>query len=62
MLYRDEYYDSNTDDRGVAEIILAKNRDGATGTTKLLFDGHLTKFKNMVRTQPAQSVWSFEFE
>ncbi len=65
MLYRDEYYEPNTEDRGVAEIILAKNRDGATGTTKLLFDGHLTKFKNMVRSatlggtpsQPVQSGW-----
>jgi replicative DNA helicase len=57
MLYRDEYYDQNTVERGVAEIILAKNRDGATGTIKLLFDAHFTKFKNMVRAQPVQSVW-----
>ncbi|BAY15072.1 DnaB helicase [Anabaenopsis circularis NIES-21] len=57
MMYRDEYYDPSTVDRGVAEIILAKNRDGATGTIKLLFDAPFTKFKNMVRMQPAQSVW-----
>lgn len=57
MLYRDEYYDSNTVDRGVAEIILAKNRDGATGTVKLLFDAHFTNFKNMVRSESVQSVW-----
>ncbi|AUT04684.1 replicative DNA helicase (plasmid) [Nostoc sp. CENA543] len=57
MLYRDEYYDPNTEDRGVAEIILAKNRDGATGTIKLLFDAQFTKFKNMVRAQPERSVW-----
>ncbi|MBE9211102.1 replicative DNA helicase, partial [Nostoc sp. LEGE 06077] len=57
MLYRDEYYDPSTVDRGVAEIILAKNRDGATGTIKLLFDAPFTKFKNMVRSQPERSVW-----
>ncbi|MBN3945036.1 MAG: replicative DNA helicase [Nostoc sp. NMS7] len=57
MLYRDEYYDPNTQDKGIAEIILAKNRDGATGTIQLLFDAHLTKFKNMVRSQSTQSGW-----
>ncbi|MBD2255258.1 replicative DNA helicase [Nostoc parmelioides] len=57
MLYRDEYYEPSTVDRGVAEIILAKNRDGATGTIKLLFDAHFTKFKNMVRAQPERSEW-----
>lgn len=50
MLYRDEYYDKNTQEKGIAEIILAKNRDGATGTIQLLFDAHLTKFQNMVRS------------
>jgi replicative DNA helicase len=57
MLYRDEYYDPNTQEKGIAEIILAKNRDGATGTIQLLFDAHLTKFKNMVRSQSVQSGW-----
>ena len=57
MLYRDEYYDKDTQERGIAEIILAKNRDGATGTTKLLFDAQFTKFKNLARPQPALSDW-----
>ncbi|TVP62434.1 MAG: replicative DNA helicase [Nodularia sp. (in: Bacteria)] len=66
MLYRDEYYDECTQEKGIAEIILAKNRDGATGTTKLLFDAPVTKFKNLARSatlggtpssQPAQSDW-----
>jgi replicative DNA helicase len=57
MLYRDEYYDLNTQEKGIAEIILAKNRDGATGTIQLLFDAHLTKFKNMVRSQSTQTDW-----
>ena len=35
FLYRDEYYNPNTEDRGVAECIVAKNRHGETGTVKL---------------------------
>lgn len=47
MLYRDEYYNPETVDVGVAEIILAKHRNGPTGTVKLLFDSQYTEFKNM---------------
>lgn len=46
MLYREEYYDPDTSDRGIAEIILAKHRNGPTGTVKLLFDAPYTKFLN----------------
>ena len=35
FLYRDEYYNPNTEDKGVAECIVAKNRHGETGTVKL---------------------------
>ncbi|MEO0687983.1 MAG: DnaB-like helicase C-terminal domain-containing protein, partial [Cyanobacteria bacterium J06649_11] len=49
MLYRDEYYNSDSPDRGLCEIIIAKHRDGATGVVKLLFDSQFTKFKNLVR-------------
>ena len=47
MLYRDEYYNPDSSDRGVAEIITAKNRDGATGTIKLLFEGEYSRFRNL---------------
>ncbi|OKH38934.1 replicative DNA helicase [[Phormidium ambiguum] IAM M-71] len=47
MLYRDEYYNPDSPDRGVAEIIITKHRNGPTGTVKLLFDPQFTRFRNM---------------
>ena len=47
MLYRDEYYNPETIDNGITEIILTKHRNGPTGTVKLLFQAELTKFLNM---------------
>lgn len=37
FLYRDEYYNENTEEKGVAECIVAKNRHGETGTVKMQF-------------------------
>ena len=44
MLYRDEYYRSDTEDNGVMEVIVGKNRNGATGTCKVLFDPSVGAF------------------
>jgi replicative DNA helicase len=49
MLYREEYYVPDTCDRGIAEVIITKHRNGPTGTVKLLFDSHITRFKNIAR-------------
>jgi replicative DNA helicase len=49
FLYRDEYYNPNTYDKGVAEIIVAKHRNGATGTVKTLFKPELTEFMAMAQ-------------
>lgn len=49
MLYRDEYYNTDTPDRGIAEVIIAKHRNGPTGAIKLLFDPQFTKFKNLAK-------------
>ncbi|MBW4630971.1 MAG: replicative DNA helicase [Iphinoe sp. HA4291-MV1] len=49
MLYRDDYYNIDSPDRGVTEVIIAKHRNGPTGTVKLLFDPQFTKFKNFAR-------------
>jgi replicative DNA helicase len=51
MLYREEYYSPDTIERGIAEVIIAKHRNGPTGTVKLLFQPELTKFLNMQRRQ-----------
>ncbi|WP_448573244.1 replicative DNA helicase [Trichothermofontia sp.] len=47
MLYRDEYYNPDTPDRGIAEIIITKHRNGPTGVVKMLFEPQFTRFKNM---------------
>lgn len=46
FLYRDEYYNPNSSDLGIAEIIVAKNRNGGIGTVKMKFDKECTKFTN----------------
>lgn len=47
MLYRDEYYNPDTPDRGIAEIIITKHRNGPVGTVKMLFDPQFTQFRNL---------------
>ncbi len=44
FLYRDEYYNENTEDKGIAECIVAKNRHGETGTVKLQWIGQYQAF------------------
>ncbi len=47
MLYRDSYYNPDSPERDLAEVIIAKHRNGPTGTVKLLFQPELTKFLNV---------------
>jgi len=47
FLYRDEYYHKDTEDKGLAEVIIAKHRAGETGTFKLGWKGQYTKFINV---------------
>lgn len=49
MLYREEYYEPDTPDRGIAEVIITKHRNGPTGTVKLLFEPQYTRFRNLAR-------------
>ena len=60
FIYRDEYYKNaeggdedeaeKAANKGEAEIIIAKHRNGPVGTVKLLFQGNITKFKNPIKT------------
>jgi replicative DNA helicase len=49
FIYRDEVYDEESPDKGIAELIISKHRNGATGVVKLAFLNHLTKFANLAR-------------
>ncbi len=54
FLYRDEIYNPESEQKGVAEVIIAKNRSGPTDTIKLAFLGHFTRFENMSRRPAPQ--------
>jgi replicative DNA helicase len=47
FIYRDEYYNQESTDRGVAEIIISKQRNGPTGTVKVRFTPEHTRFDNL---------------
>ena len=47
FLYRDDYYNEDSEKKNIAEIILAKHRSGSTGTVELLWLGNYTKFANI---------------
>ncbi|HXW78339.1 MAG TPA: replicative DNA helicase [Acidimicrobiales bacterium] len=49
FIYRDEVYNKESADKGTAEIIIAKHRNGPTGMTQLAFLDHYTRFANMAR-------------
>jgi replicative DNA helicase len=53
FLYRDEMYDTNSRDKGVCEVITAKQRQGEPGTVGLAYIGAMTKFENL------DTVWRF---
>ena len=47
FIYRDEVYNTESSDMGTAEIIVAKHRNGPTGTLRLAFLPHYTRFANL---------------
>ncbi|MGI9590305.1 MAG: replicative DNA helicase [Myxococcota bacterium] len=47
FIYRDEVYNPNEENRGLAELIIAKQRNGPTGTVRLQFEGRFARFGNL---------------
>lgn len=52
FIYRDDYYNKESKDQGVAEIIIGKQRNGPTGTVKLAFLKPLTRFESLATGDP----------
>jgi replicative DNA helicase len=49
FLYRDEYYNRSSEEPGVAELIIGKQRSGPVGTVKLAFREQFTQFRDLAR-------------
>lgn len=49
FLYRDEYYNQDSDKKNIGEVIVAKNRHGETGSVELVWFGEIQKFANRIR-------------
>ncbi len=52
FIYRDDYYNPDSEKKGIADIIIAKQRNGPTGTVELAFLKEFTKFANLERSEP----------
>jgi replicative DNA helicase len=50
FIYRDDVYNEDSEKPNIAEVIIAKHRNGPTGTVELLFEKHLTQFRNLTKT------------
>ena len=51
FLYRDEYYNPDSDDKGIAEVIIGKHRNGPTGKVQLAWMEQYTKFASLARSR-----------
>ncbi|MBR3459094.1 MAG: replicative DNA helicase, partial [Selenomonadaceae bacterium] len=49
FLYREDYYDQDTENKNITEVIIAKHRNGAIGTVSLFFQKEFTKFRDLSR-------------
>jgi replicative DNA helicase len=57
LIYREEVYDPNTTRKGIADIIIAKQRNGPTGEVHLTFLGEFTRFENLVAESYGDGVF-----
>jgi replicative DNA helicase len=57
MIYREEVYEPNTTRKGIADIIIAKQRNGPVGEVHLTFLGEYTRFENLVAESYGEGVF-----
>jgi replicative DNA helicase len=57
LIYREEFYEPNTTRKGIADIIIAKHRNGPTGEVQMTFLGQYTKFENYAPESYAEGVF-----
>ena len=57
LIYREEFYEPNTTRKGIADIIIAKHRNGPTGDVQLTFLGQYTKFENFAPESYGEGVF-----
>lgn len=57
FIYRDEFYNHETPDQGIAEIIIGKQRNGPTGTIKLMFDKEYARFRSLSRRDDIETSY-----
>ena len=58
FIYRDEVYNEDSQDKGTAEIIIGKQRNGPIGKVRLTFLGEYTRFENFISTSGAQELYA----
>ena len=56
FLYRDAYYNKESQRQNISECIVAKNRHGETGTVELIWDGQYTRFSNPDYNAPPENI------
>jgi replicative DNA helicase len=47
LLYREDYYEEDTPDKNIAEVIVAKHRNGPVGTVRLFFQKEFTRYMEL---------------
>ncbi len=60
FIYRDEVYNENSDHKGIAEVIIGKQRNGPIGTIRLAFEGQYTRFTNLTPEHYMASEEAFD--